>query len=197
MREDQKRQHIIEATATLLLKLGTKKTSMEDIAGFAGASKVTVYKYFSDKTGVLSSVCEWLVNNCILQLQKQTESEMNPAMRMAGFTQVFSDFISNGQQSLCMELSKSTSFAAVNYASFENTVREMIFVLIRDGKCAQMIDPTLEDDMIYHYIDMGFCYFQNNIAYRERMRTDKGYRAAFLQLLWRNIFVGKALSDIG
>lgn len=197
MRADVKKQQIIDATTRLLLKQGARKTSMEEIAEFCGASKVTVYKYFADKSTIFSSVCEWLTNRCIKQLQEQTEQDADPATRMAGFTQVYSEFLGNGQQSLCIELSLSSSRAESNYAAFEKAVCEMILALIRDGKRAQLIDSALEDEIMYHYIDMGFNYYQNNTNYRERMQCDPRFRNTFLLFLWRNIFVGETFSGTG
>ncbi len=196
MKFEHKKQHIIEASAAVLLQRGARKTSMEEIAQFTGVSKVTIYKYYTDRSGLFGSVCEWLTGRCIDLLREQLDAQANPAAHMAGFTAVFSDFISSGQRTLCMELSRTESHAASVYEGFERTVKDMLYSLIREGKRANIIDPALEDEIIYHYIDMGFCYFQNSKSYRERMRTDDTFKTAFMQLVWRSIFTDKGLFDI-
>lgn len=187
MGEDRKKQHIIEATAALLMKQGVKKTSVEDIAKNAGVSKVTVYKYFTDKSGLLGSVCVWLISRCLRLLKEQADSDMDTMTRMMGFTKVLGDFISSGEQALCAELSSRVGRAAADYTAFEGKVREMIDSLIREGKEVKLIDANIGSEAVYHYINMGLCYFQHDAAYRDRMRTDATFREAFLWLLWRNI----------
>ncbi len=193
MKPDQKKQRIVDAAAALLLWQGVKKTGMEDIAAAAGASKVTVYKYFGDKDGVLTAVCTRLTERCLQALAANAEAKENTAARMVGFTRVLSDFIHSGEHALCGELGSLPGPSATHLAVFEDKVRDMIFALIHEGKAAQMIDPNLSDEVVYHYIEMGLCYFRHDTLYRERMWTDEAFRKSFLHLIWRNIFTAESL----
>ena len=47
---------ILQAARKLFHRFGLKKVSVEDIAREAGVSKVTVYKYFGNKTGLFNEV---------------------------------------------------------------------------------------------------------------------------------------------
>jgi len=115
---------------------------------------------------------------------------------MIGFTQVLSDFIRSGEQALCSGLGAITSLSAAHYAAFEEKIKSMIFALIRESKDAHMIDESLGDEVIYHYIEMGLSYYKENILYRERMWVDADFRKAFLHLIWRNIFNSESLQKI-
>jgi TetR/AcrR family transcriptional repressor of mexJK operon len=55
-RADRKRRTILEAATTLFLSKGYDRTSMDDVALLAGASKPTVYKYFADKEQLFSQI---------------------------------------------------------------------------------------------------------------------------------------------
>ena len=196
MKADQKKQRIVEATTALLLQQGIRKTGMEDIAAHAYVSKVTVYKYFGDKDSVLNAVCVWLTERCLQALVTQVEAGVDTVVRMMGFMQVLSDFIRSGEQTLCSELGAVASLSAKQYSAFEEKVRVMIFALIREGKSAHLIDMQLSDELVYHYIEMGLCYYKENILYRERMWVDADFRKAFLHLIWRNIFTSESLQKI-
>ena len=196
MKANQKKQRIIEATAALFLQQGVRKTAMEDIAAHARVSKVTVYKYFGDKDGILNAVCCWLTERCLQTLVAQTEAGLDTAACLISFTQVLSDFIRSGEQALCSQLGAITNLSAAHYAAFEERVKAMIFALIRESKDAHLIEKGLGDEVIYHYIEMGLCYYKENTLYRERMWVDANFRKAFLHLIWRNIFNSEALQKI-
>ena len=62
MAESDKREAVLNAGRTLLLKQGFRATSMEAIAAEAGIAKATLYKYYGDKDAVFAAlVTELLV----------------------------------------------------------------------------------------------------------------------------------------
>jgi AcrR family transcriptional regulator len=196
VKADQKQQRIVEASAALLLRQGIRKTNMEDIAANACVSKVTVYKYFGDRDGVLNAVCFRLIDCCLQALTDQIEASTDTVTRMMGFINVLSGFIRSGEQVLCSELGKASSVSAKHYRVFEEKTKDMIYSLIREGKGAHLIDESLSDEVIYHYIEMGLCYYTQDTLYRERMWVDTSFRQEFLHLIWRNIFNGESHQKI-
>lgn len=55
---DNTSDRIVLAALTLFLTQGARKTSLDEVAFQAGVTRVTVYRYFGDKTGVVRAVCE-------------------------------------------------------------------------------------------------------------------------------------------
>lgn len=55
-RSAQKRRAILDAARQVFLKHGYPAASMDEVAALAGVSKVTVYKYFSDKQNLFTAV---------------------------------------------------------------------------------------------------------------------------------------------
>lgn len=53
-----KRQRIVDAAALSFFKLGFAATSIEQVAGDAGVSKVTIYSHFGDKRGLFTAAVE-------------------------------------------------------------------------------------------------------------------------------------------
>ena len=54
----QKRQRSLDATQSLFLRYGVKRTPVEDIAQEAGVAKGTVYLYFKSKAEIFLSLIE-------------------------------------------------------------------------------------------------------------------------------------------
>lgn len=54
----RKRNAILEAAERIFGELGFQKTSMSDVAEAAGVSRPLLYRYFEDKSGLLSAVVE-------------------------------------------------------------------------------------------------------------------------------------------
>lgn len=55
-RSARKRRVVLEAATALFLQRGYLGTSMDQVAAYAGVSKPTVYKFFSDKERLLSEI---------------------------------------------------------------------------------------------------------------------------------------------
>jgi len=53
------RKQLLISARTVILRYGLVKTTMEDIAGEAGVSRPTIYRYFSDRTQLISALTDW------------------------------------------------------------------------------------------------------------------------------------------
>jgi AcrR family transcriptional regulator len=54
---DQTAEKIVLAAITVLLGRGVKRSSVNDVAFEAGVTRITVYRYFGDKQGLVRAVC--------------------------------------------------------------------------------------------------------------------------------------------
>ena len=54
---DTTSERIASAALTLFLAQGVKKTTLDEVAYQAGVTRVTVYRYFGDKNGLVRAVC--------------------------------------------------------------------------------------------------------------------------------------------
>jgi AcrR family transcriptional regulator len=55
---DEARSQILAAAEPVILHYGVSKTTMDDIGKEAGVSRPTVYRYFSDRDGLLGALIE-------------------------------------------------------------------------------------------------------------------------------------------
>ena len=68
------RDRILRAALDLFLRQGIRKTSIDDVAKRAGVTRVTVYRYFSDRQQLISESF-LLVNSAFDQIRKALEQE--------------------------------------------------------------------------------------------------------------------------
>ncbi len=57
MENDATRDRIALAALELFLTQGVKRTNLAEVAFAAGVTRVTVYRYFGDKRGLVRAVC--------------------------------------------------------------------------------------------------------------------------------------------
>jgi AcrR family transcriptional regulator len=62
MPTDTTAERIVFAAIKTLLKQGMKRTSLVDVADEAGVTRVTIYRYFGDKHGLVAAVCRHLTD---------------------------------------------------------------------------------------------------------------------------------------
>jgi AcrR family transcriptional regulator len=60
MSTDQTADRIVLSALKILLKQGVKRSSLSDIAFEAGVTRITVYRYFGGKAGLVESVCRYV-----------------------------------------------------------------------------------------------------------------------------------------
>lgn len=69
-----KEQRILEAAKVLFARYGIKKTSIEEIAQYAGLGKGTIYLYFKSKDEIFASICGTIKAN----LMQEVEDSLRP-----------------------------------------------------------------------------------------------------------------------
>lgn len=63
MHGDSTLNRLIDAALELFIQQGVKRTGLTEVAHQAGLTRVTVYRYFGDKRGLVAAVCERLVES--------------------------------------------------------------------------------------------------------------------------------------
>jgi AcrR family transcriptional regulator len=183
----KKAQKILDATALLFLRDGVKKVTMDEIAESAKASKVTIYKYFADKDALYLEVGRQMLTRHAAELAAIAASEGTVFQKFSAALQSISAFADGGAFSLCGELAAYNHVLDGVWAWYRNGYRASLYTLIDEGVAAGRMKPHLDRDMIFHYIDMGVAYYQQNEAYRSRMRADAGFQERFMGFFIGNI----------
>lgn len=185
---NKKARKILDATVRLFLRDGIKKTTMDDIAGAAKASKVTVYRYFEDKDALYLEAGKNILSDYTRRLNEIAASQTPLTDRLYDALDVIAAFTDSGRFALCAELAEYNDAVNAELAEFYQTYRGALNTLIGEGMAAGRMKPGLDREMIFHYVDMGVIYYQQNAAYREKMRGDDSFRQRFLAFFISGIF---------
>ncbi|MBS4539448.1 TetR/AcrR family transcriptional regulator [Clostridium sp. D2Q-11] len=154
-RRKRKSKDITEAAFVLFTKYGTEKVSVDEIAKKANVSKVTIYKYFDTKEGLIKAVLNEMLIDSIKIFERILESDL--------------PFVEKIEQILFKtdEYERKFSFAAINPTFFEEPVVKEFLErfykettlpffkkLISQGQEEGCIDRSICTEAVLFYINM-------------------------------------------
>ncbi len=186
---NKKAEKILNTTIILFLNNGIKKITMDEIAEKAKASKVTVYKYFSDKDTLYYEVGKYLLANHIAKLKNITETKNSLIEQFYSFIDVLTAFTNMGYFKLCKELTTYNIKLLEEYNDYLNFYKEILLKLIDMGIEQKLIKPNLDRLIIFYYLDMGISYYQENSDYRKNMNENKNIQNELMRFHVSNIFL--------
>ena len=186
---NKKYNKILHTTINLFIEYGVKKTTMDEIAERANVSKVTIYKYFGDKDALYFEAGKSILTYYANRLTGVATTEEPIEARLKTVMDVLTDFIASGKLSLSKVLSKFNPDLEERYDAFKCKYKHVLLSLIDEGKQSGIIRNDIKSDYLYHYIDMGICYFQNDDGYREKMINDQRFKEEFMHYVLQNIFI--------
>lgn len=188
-RSANKRRKILNNAVKLFIENDIKKVTMDDIAGRSNVSKMTVYKYFTDKENLYLHVGRSLIENCMKDMQAQYELNEDAAGRLTGCIEVFIDFICRDYLSICLKLAPLNENICEEIKTFNAYVREIILKLILEGQEKNLVRRDVGEECLYHYVNMALSYFQHDLEYRKKATEEPLFKNDFMVFLWSNIFL--------
>ncbi|MBS7526393.1 TetR/AcrR family transcriptional regulator [Fusibacter paucivorans] len=185
----KKSEKILMAATKLWLQNSVKKTTMDDIAESANVSKMTIYKYYSDKDTLYLEVGSYLLASYSKQLMSISGSEAPLNEKMAQMITVVSAFAGSGDYALCQELVRYNDALQAPFDQYREAYERELYALIDAGVAEGKIRADIERQMIFYYIDMGIVYYQHNEHYRNHLNDDAAFQNQFMTFLMGNIFI--------
>ena len=189
---NKKAKKILDATTLLFLRDGVKKVTMDEIAESAKASKVTIYKYFQDKDTLYLEVGKHILAEYAARLRAVAASRDPLTDKYYAALDSISAFADSGKFALCGELAAYNHAVDTELALYTQAYRGALYALIDEGLAAGRMKAGLDREMIFHYVDMGVLYYQQNAQYRTKMRGDNVFRERFMRFFIGGIFAGGA-----
>ncbi len=194
---NKKADKILKTTIKLFIRDGIKKITMDDIAENSKVSKVTIYKYFKDKDSLYLEVSRHIYSYYFEKLRGTVASEDTLIEKLYKFMDIVCDFTDTGKFELCRDLAEYDDAIEDEYERYLQTYRRSMLTLIDEGIKNDLIKKNLDRNMIFHYIDMGVNYYQQNPEYRNRMISDGEFQKQFMLFYIGNIFVdGKQILSV-
>ncbi|MEM5770940.1 MAG: TetR/AcrR family transcriptional regulator [Bacillota bacterium] len=189
---NKKALKILNSAIQLLLRDGVKMATMDDIAGYANASKGTIYKYFKDKDSLYFEIGKHIFTNYTEQLESVVSSGDALIQKLYAFMDRISDFINSGKYDLCEALIQYNYALDTVHNRYMQTYRDTMLSLIDEGTEKGLLKCDLSRELIFHYIDMGIVYYRQNPSYREKMLRENDFQKRFMLFFISNIFVDGA-----
>ena len=117
---NRKAEKILNTASILFIQNGVKKVTMDDIAEQARVSKVTVYKYFTDKDTLYFEVGRYVLSYHLSKLINIIESGDRLIRKLYNYIEIVSDFTDSRRQWLCSELVKFNDRLSSEYFGYIN-----------------------------------------------------------------------------
>ncbi|QEA31614.1 TetR/AcrR family transcriptional regulator [Secundilactobacillus malefermentans] len=163
-RKKQRRNQIKAAAQKLLFEKGYQATSIADIAKVAEISPVTLYKYFESKDQIGEEIVLSLINDGYADYQKMIDNEKISfedliKMMMRGGVGMTSNMSVGFYKFIVKELRENETVKA----AYNDRKGYFWNSLIKRGRDAGLISPTISNAALMVYLDMYIQYAQNPI----------------------------------
>lgn len=185
---NKRAERILNTTIQLFLENGIKKTTMDEISERSKSSKMTVYKYFSDKDTLYNEVGKYIFQDLSKRLEDNISAPDDLLIKMQNYINLICDFTGSGYYTLCRELTQYSLDVEKEYSKYKKVYNDTLFGLIDQGIKEKQIKPGLNRFLVFSYIDMGIEYYQNNYSYRFKINNDKKFQEQFMAFYMGNIF---------
>lgn len=186
-----KRKKILDATVGLFVRNGIKKITVDEIAAYAKVSKVTLYKYFTDKDTLFYEVGAYLYTLYKNRLVNVVSSKDVLIGKLRAYLSILSDFADSGHYALCNDLAAYNIRLEEVAALYQQTYHSTMYQLIDQGIESGLMRPECGRELIFYYINMGVGYFQNDEEYRKKIKNDICFQNDFMRFYLGNIFMDK------
>jgi len=135
-KQSEKLQAILNAGKSLFWKHGIKRVSIEEICQVAGVSKMTFYKYFSNKTALAKHIIEEIAEEGIKNYKNIINSDISYDQKVKKLIQVKMTNSNDISQELFLDLYK---YRDVEIASTVEALKNRTFnVYLEDFRKAQI-----------------------------------------------------------
>lgn len=139
-----RRQELLEAAGRVIRRSGSS-VSMDDIAAEAGVSRVILYRYFGDKSGLYGAVAEEYVADLMSQLRAALLDSTDIESRVRRTIEIYVRFIEDNKQMydfLMHRPIKEGPVSGADVADFIRNVSRQIADVLEEDISALGFDPA-------------------------------------------------------
>ena len=183
-RSRQKRERIIAAASDLFAATGIRKVSMKDIAKAAGVSQVTVFKYFSSKTGLVKAVMMSFIEKRMAECKHVIKSD---APFLERFTRLMALLAQNagafhGEYTAAL-MRDHPQLLEYIMAERRRLFNELTIPFLHEGRLSGSIDPDIADEMFLVYSEVIIAGIAARINLLQDVLADREKLAQLMKLV--------------
>lgn len=191
-RSRKKREQIIATALELFRKNGFKKVSVAEIAQAAGVSQVTIYKYFTDKEGLVEASLYLTMNQRAERYRAILRSESPFDERLAA---LFA-FKEGGARELGTEVMKKLfeDFPPLIPRLMEERKRlfaEVTCPFLDEGRASGRVSSRIGNEAILAYLEIFAAGYAARPDLFERIMRDEGLYRELLELSFFGLVRGE------
>ncbi|GAA3070135.1 TetR/AcrR family transcriptional regulator [Rhizobium viscosum] len=120
----EKRQHIIETAYTLFKRDGFHATGIDRIIAEAEVAKMTMYRHFPSKDGLIVEVLNWRADRFKRQLDRLSETAMMPDEKITAIFDWHERWFDSPDFHGCLFQHALAEFGEPDHAVFEAVMRQ-------------------------------------------------------------------------
>jgi AcrR family transcriptional regulator len=154
-RSRQKRERIIGVAAGLFAASGIKKVSVKDIAKAAGVSQVTVFKYFSSKTGLVEAVMMSFIEKRMAECRQVIKGNEPFLERFNGLMTLLAQNAGafHGEYTGILMRDHPQLLEHI-MTERRRLFHELTVPFLNEGRSSGSIDPDISDEMVLIYSEV-------------------------------------------
>jgi AcrR family transcriptional regulator len=183
-----KQQQILDAAVKLFSRAyNIKKVSLEDIAREAHVSPTTIYNYFSNRDTLVYEVVKELVRGNIERARALILSDLPFPQKLTGIISGKLDLAENVDKEIVEKmLLQDEEISPFIDVIMEREIKPLWKQIMADGKKQGYIDPALDDEALYIYLDV----LQAGFRAKPEILQDFQENMDFIEQLTRLMFYG-------
>lgn len=162
--DNQKLQQIHSTAKAKFMRFGFKRVSIEEICREAGVSKMTFYKFFSNKFDLLKFILEKMTSESLAEYRDILKQDILYAEKVKQMIQMKLKYTDDISQEFFNDLYKNAEPELV--AFWQQKTQEIMQLVLEDLKAAQ-VQGDVRDEIKPEFI----LYFLNHIF--EMVKDDK------------------------
>jgi AcrR family transcriptional regulator len=167
-RKEQKKESIIRAALELFKQYGFKKVSINDVAGKAGVSPVTIYNHFNSKGGLVRDALRRLISDMMDYYKGIINGEGTFPEKMKSIvfdkTEIASQF--RGELAMMVFSEDSEIKQFVEEILIQGGI-QMMLELLEEGKREGYIGKYISEETLITYLDI----LRNGISSSQRLNS--------------------------
>jgi AcrR family transcriptional regulator len=154
-RKERKKESILLAAQELFQVYGFKKVSINDIAGKAGVSQVTIYNHFGSKDDLVREIARTQFENMLEKYREIIKSDMPFPEKMETIvfdkTQIAAQYHGEFTQTLLRSDPQMRQFVE---SLWQKDVNQMTLDLLEDGRRQGFVSPDISRKAIMLYLEI-------------------------------------------
>jgi AcrR family transcriptional regulator len=191
-RSRQKRERIIATAAGLFTATGIRKVSIKNIAEAAGVSQVTVFKYFSSKTGLVEAVMMSFIEKRMAECRQVIKGHAPFLERFTGLMTLLAQNAGafHGEYTAALMRDHPQLLEHI-MAERRRLFNELTIPFLNEGRLSGSIDPGITDEMILIYSEVVVAGMAARIDLLHDVLADQDKLAQLMKLICQGFLAKK------